>query len=125
MRGETGGEGSSGVCYVVGPQAVLRLAEWGEDEQKENKELMQPVKEKEYKKIDGRTESTEIFEDSSTRRGGRGEICVAASGLRIILLFRGYKVLGGGDCVSDAFSGFGEMWPCLMMYWHPRVGEGA
>lgn len=32
--------------------------------------------------------------------------------------------LGSGDCVSDAFSGFREMCPCLMMYWHLRVRAG-
>lgn len=56
------------------------------------KKLMQQVKEKKQKKIDGTAESTKIFEDSSTHGGGRGEICVAAPGLRVILLFRGYKV---------------------------------
>lgn len=60
MRVETGGEGSSGVCYVVGPRAGFRLAEGGgEDEQKENKEEQADAtsKREEQKKIDGRTEN--------------------------------------------------------------------
>jgi len=46
------------------------------------------------------------------------KICEAASRLRIIRLFTGSKG-------SDAFSGFGEMCPRLMMNWHPRVRAGA
>ena len=86
----------------------------GEDEHEENKEEKADAKSyrEGEKKIERRTKSTQIFEDSSTHPGGRGEVCEAASGFRVILLFRGHKV-------SDAFSGFGEMCPCLMMYWHP------
>lgn len=70
----------------------------GEDEQKENKEEQADATSKrgEQKKIDGRTENIWRFEHTS---GGRGEICVAAAGLRIILLFRGYKVLKGRLCL--------------------------
>lgn len=35
MRAEAGVEGSSGVCYAVGPRAVFQLAEMGWGEQKE------------------------------------------------------------------------------------------
>lgn len=54
---------------------------------------MQQVKEKKQKKIDGRTESRKIFSNSSRDRGGCCEIFVAVSEPRIILLFRGNKVL--------------------------------
>lgn len=68
----------------------------GRDEQKENKEEKADttVKEEQQKK-DVRTERMKIFEDSSTHRGGHGELSVAAAGLRIILPFRGYQVLEG------------------------------
>lgn len=38
MRAETGGGGSSGVCYTFGPRAVFRLAERRGGAQRENKE---------------------------------------------------------------------------------------
>lgn len=44
-------------------------------------------------KIERRTKSTHIFEDSRTHPGGRSEVCEAASGFRVILLFRGHRCL--------------------------------
>lgn len=74
----------------------FRVAEWrgGGVNKKENKEeKADATSKREGAKENRRAESTKIFEDSSTHGGGWGEICVAASGFRVILLFRGYKVL--------------------------------
>lgn len=116
VRAETGGEGASGACYGFNPWVHLLM-----DEEKEEK--MEGVQEQKGKRWT--SERMKIFEDSSTRGGGgHGELCVAAAGLRINLPFRYNQVLEG-EIVCDAFSGFGEMFPCLKMYWHPWSGAGA
>lgn len=63
-----------------------------------------------------------IFEDSSTHGGGgHGELCVSVTedkpALQILPGLR--RVERESVCVCDSFSGFGEMFPCLKMYWHP------
>lgn len=119
VRAETGGEGASGACYGFNPWVHLLM-----DEEKRGKNEATGEKQ-EQKEKRWTSERMKIFEDSSTHGGGgHGELCVAASGLRINLPFRYYQVLEG-EIVCDAFSGFGEMFPCLKMYWHPWSGAGA
>lgn len=70
--------------------------EWRGAPQKENKEKKADATSKREGVKESRWEDRQhkTFEDSSTFiEEGCGGICGAATGLRIILLFRGYKVL--------------------------------
>lgn len=128
MRPERGGEESSGVHYVFGPQAVLDRQRGKMNKKVNKEEKADTTSERERVQIDGKTDTKKnlkiqvhIGEAKVKYVGQRG----AVSGLRIILLFTGLQGLSCGDCVCDPFSGFREMCPCVLIYWRPHVGTGA
>lgn len=134
--GEMGSEweqkqkGVSGVCYAVGPRAVffffstgrVGAERWTKREQRGKSWRNGKGGAIEKRCTDRKNENIWRFKYASRRPWWIMCDCSRVENNPALQRLPG---LGRGDRVSDAFSGFGEMCPCLMMYWHPWVGTGA